>query len=117
MLRRSISIGSATPTPHTQRARDYQRVQFLALLGRELLGVMNALDESLGREDDRRRDHRTRHRTDAGLVDARHRLDSATPEFALVAEIRMLGHRAAPPAPLRAHRACADEPIIGAAFN
>ena len=89
-------------------------IQLLTLLGRELLGIVHALDEGLGSEDDRGGDHRPGHRTDAGLVDARHHFDAAAPELALVAEIRLLRHRAA------THRARishvdlrVDAPIIG----
>src|SRR3984893_18396468 len=85
------------PDSPYERARSYLAVQFLTHLGQELLRIVNALDESLGGEYDRGRHHRTPHRADPGLVDARHHFHTAAPELALVTEIRMLRHRAATP--------------------
>src|SRR6266851_5693901 len=42
-----------------------QRKEFLPFLRRELLGIVNALDEDLGRKDDGGSDDRSRHGTDA----------------------------------------------------
>src|SRR5208282_998761 len=66
--------------------------QFLTLFCDELLGVVNALDVRLRREDDRGGDHRPRHRADARFVHARDGLDASAPEFPFVAEIGMTGH-------------------------
>src|SRR5208282_849430 len=69
-----------------ERARGYAIVQLFAPFRRELLGIVNALDEGFGSEDDRGGDHGTSHRTDPGLVDACYHFDAAAPEPALVAE-------------------------------
>src|SRR6266851_7711457 len=69
-----------------------QRKELVPFLRRELLGIVNALAEDLGRKDDGGSDDRPGHGTDACLVDARDCFESRAPKLAFVAQIRMSAH-------------------------
>src|SRR5215467_2425132 len=80
------------PEAEGKRAFADLAVQFLALFGEQLLGIVHAPDEGFRPKYHRGGDHRTRHRPDPRLIDSRDRLDAGTPEFAFVAQVGMTGH-------------------------
>ena len=75
-----------------ERLAANEREQLFALFGRQLFGIVDALDEALGREDYGGGDDRAGHRTNARLIDAGDRGESVFPEAPFVAQVRPLTH-------------------------
>ena len=87
ILSRSIRAGEAKATANDDGRADLLE-QFLAALGRQPLGIVDAFRDPLGIEHDGGRHHRTRQRTAPGLVAAGHRPDAALDQRALAAKAR-----------------------------